>query len=136
MTIESAERFGLSQLHQIRGRVSRGSFPGYVCVFPSTDNAEALERLQAFVDCDDGFELAETDFRLRGPGNLFGERQHGLPPLRIADLLRDGELLHQAREHARQLVDQDPELAAPEFAALRRMILARYGQALEISDVG
>ncbi len=136
MTIESAERFGLSQLHQIRGRVSRGAHPGYVCVFPSTHSAPAADRLQAFVDSEDGFQLAEMDFQLRGPGNLFSDRQHGIPPLRIADLLRDAELLGTARRDARAIIDADPDLNAPEFSALRRMIIARYGEALEISDVG
>jgi ATP-dependent DNA helicase RecG len=136
LTIESAERFGLSQLHQIRGRVSRGDHPGYVCVFPSTDNVEALSRLQAFVDSRDGFELAELDFRLRGPGNLMGDRQHGLPPLRIADLVRDGELLQTAREDARRIIDLDPRLENPSFGDLKRMLIARYGKTLEISDVG
>jgi ATP-dependent DNA helicase RecG len=136
MTIESAERFGLSQLHQIRGRVSRGNHPGYICAFPSTDNPAAIERLQAFVDSEDGFELAEMDFRLRGPGNLFGDRQHGLPPLRIADLLRDGELLQTARNDARSMIEADRGLAAVELTDLRRMMIARYGAALELSDVG
>ncbi len=136
MTIDSAERFGLSQLHQIRGRVSRGNHPGYVCVFPSSDDSPALDRLQALVDSDDGFALAEMDLQIRGPGNLFGDRQHGLPPLRIADLLRDGAMLQQAREDARELIAADPDLRAPEFADLRRMIIARYGTSLEISDVG
>ncbi len=136
LTIESAERFGLSQLHQIRGRVSRGDHPGYVCLFPSTDNADALSRLQAFVDCRDGFELAELDFRLRGPGNLMGDRQHGLPPLRIADLVRDGDLLQSAREDARKIIESDPHLNEPSFTNLKRMLVARYGKALEISDVG
>lgn len=136
MTIESAERFGLSQLHQIRGRVSRGNHPGYVCVFPSGDNPESSERLQAFVNSEDGFALAEQDLLIRGPGNLFGDRQHGLPPLRIADVLRDGKLLQQARRDAQALIERDPQLADPDFAALQRMIVARYGAALEISDVG
>ncbi len=136
MTIESAERFGLSQLHQIRGRVSRGNYPGYVCIFPSSENPDALERLKVFVESEDGFELAEMDFQMRGPGNLFGDRQHGMPPLRIADLLRDGALLQEARNDARVMIQSDPQLEAPELADLRRMILARYGAALEISDVG
>ena len=140
LTIESAERFGLSQLHQLRGRVSRGDYPGFVCAFPSVDPSDdetgVHERLQAFVDSENGFELAEKDFEIRGPGNLFSSRQHGMPPLRIADLLRDGQLLKQAREDARTLIDQDPQLSDPEFQRLRQMIVARYGAALEISDVG
>ncbi len=136
MTIESAERFGLSQLHQLRGRVSRGSHTGYVTVFPSTKNEHALKRLQAFVESQNGFELAELDFQMRGPGNLFSGQQHGMPPLRIADLLRDHEILQTARQDAQTLIAADPELGAPEFARLHQMIVARYGRALEISDVG
>lgn len=89
-----------------------------------------------FVDSQDGFELAEKDFQLRGPGNLFGSQQHGMPPLRIADLLRDGQLLQQARADAREIIDADPAMAAEEFKRLRQMIVARYGASLEISDVG
>ena len=136
MTIESAERFGLSQLHQLRGRVNRGEHAGYVCVFPSTENEVPHERLQSFVESQNGFELAEKDFELRGPGNLFGTQQHGMPPLRIADLLRDGQLLQDARNDARQVVDGDPALRADAFSKLRQMIISRYGSALELSDVG
>lgn len=136
MTIESAERFGLSQLHQLRGRVNRGEHPGYICVFPTTDSDQPNDRLQSFVECENGFDLAEKDFELRGPGNLFSSQQHGLPPLRIADLLRDGKLLQQARQLAQDLVQQDPDLNQPGWDDLRKMIVARYGSALEISDVG
>ncbi len=136
MTIESGERFGLSQLHQLRGRVSRGDHAGYVCVFPAGDDESGRQRLQTFVDSQNGFELAERDFAMRGPGNLFGSQQHGMPPLRIADLLKDEALLLQARQDARQLIEQDPDMAHPELARLRQMIVARYGASLEISDVG
>jgi ATP-dependent DNA helicase RecG len=136
MTIESGQRFGLAQLHQLRGRISRGKFPGFCCVFADSPNEEAQERLKAFVSTTDGFRLAETDFKLRGPGDLFGTRQHGLPPLRIADLDRDAELLVEARRDALMLVAADPGLAKDEHAKLRRMMLARYGKALELGDVG
>ena len=136
MTIESAERFGLSQLHQLRGRVNRGEHAGYVCVFPSTENEVPHERLQSFVESENGFELAEKDFELRGPGNLFGTQQHGMPPLRIADLLRDGQLLQDARNDARKVIDGDPALREDLFSKLRQMIISRYGNALELSDVG
>jgi ATP-dependent DNA helicase RecG len=136
MTIESGERFGLAQLHQLRGRVRRGGFPGFVCVFAQPTSDESRERLNAFAASTDGFELAEIDFRLRGPGDLFGIRQHGLPPLRIADLQRDAEILDRARQDARTIVAEDAGLEDERFARLRRMVLVRYGQALEISDVG
>ena len=113
MTIESGERFGLAQLHQLRGRISRGKFPGFCCVFGNPQTPESIERLNAFVASTDGFELAETDFRLRGPGELFGTRQHGLPPLMIADLLRDADLLVEARRDA---VEEGARRVAPAVA--------------------
>ena len=136
MTIESGERFGLAQLHQLRGRISRGKFPGFCCVFGDPKTPESIERLQAFVSSTDGFKLAEIDFRLRGPGDLFGVKQHGLPPLRIADLLRDTDILIEARRDAQELVAADPGLAEEKNAKLRTMMLRRYGKALELGDVG
>ncbi|HLA84080.1 MAG TPA: ATP-dependent DNA helicase RecG [Thermoguttaceae bacterium] len=136
MTIENAERFGLAQLHQLRGRISRGRTPGYCAVFAETESDEAIARLEAFVSTTDGFELAEMDFNLRGPGELFGTRQHGLPPFRVADLLRDTAFLEEARHDAAELVASDPGLAHEEHAGLRRQMLARYGKVLELGDVG
>ena len=136
MTIEGGERFGLSQLHQLRGRVTRGKFAGYCCVFADAQTEESRKRLEAFVGSTDGFKLAEVDLEIRGPGDLFGTRQHGLPPLRIADLLRDAPLLDEARRDALELVAADPGLALPEHARLRRQMLARYGRVLELGDVG
>jgi ATP-dependent DNA helicase RecG len=136
MTIIDAQRFGLAQLHQLRGRIRRGKYPGYCALFSDPKNEEARTRLDALVQSDNGFELAEIDFKLRGPGDLLGTRQHGLPPLMIADLERDRELLVEARADAQSLVSADPQLAAPELALLRRMVLARYGQSLDLGDVG
>ena len=136
MTIESGQRFGLAQLHQLRGRISRGRFPGYCTVFCDPQTDEARKRLDAFNDTTDGFRLAEIDFQLRGPGELFGTRQHGMPPFRIADLARDLDLLQEARGDAQTLVTTDPGLSHPDHARLRRMMLVRYGQVLELGDVG
>jgi ATP-dependent DNA helicase RecG len=136
MTIEHGERFGLAQLHQLRGRVGRGTHQGYVCVFASPGSDEATQRLQAFESSTDGFELAEIDFQLRGPGEFFGTRQHGLPPLMVADLRRDMEILQRARHVARTMVDEDPGLKAPSFHRLRKMMLNRYGTAMQLGDVG
>jgi len=136
MTIEGAERFGLAQLHQLRGRVSRGKQPGFCCLFADPTNEEAQERLDAFVETTNGFELAEIDFRLRGPGELLGTRQHGLPPLRIADLIRDAEIVKQAREDADALMEKDSGLADPAHAKLRRKVIAQYGKVLDLGDVG
>lgn len=136
MTIENGERFGLAQLHQLRGRISRGVHPGYLCVFAAPTSDDSRQRLDAFTRTTDGFELAELDFHMRGPGDLFGAQQHGLPPLRIADLNRDAEVLEAARRDASELIDQDPELAAPQWERLQRMVRVRYGEALDLGDVG
>ncbi len=135
MTIEDGERFGLAQLHQMRGRVSRGMHPGFVCVFAEGKTEQSRQRLEAFSKLNDGFELAETDFRLRGPGSLFSFQQHGLAPFRIADLVRDGDVLAEARHDAQTLVFGGL-LAQPEFVRLRQMVNRRYGQALELADAG
>jgi len=136
MTIDSAERFGLAQLHQLRGRIARGPRGGYCCVFASNEKEETLERLRLFTSTTDGFELSETDFRLRGPGNLFGTQQHGLPPLRVADLLRDISILEETKLAARAILEKDPGLAASGFRRIRQQMLKRYGMALELGDVG
>ena len=136
MTIEGGEWFGLAQLHQLRGRVSRGTHPGYVCVFANPATDDAVQRMDAFTRTTDGFELAEIDFSLRGPGDLFGTRQHGLPPLRIADMVRDVSVLEEARPAAQALIAADAELSNPAYARLKRMVLVRYGEALDLGDVG
>ena len=136
MAIEAGERFGLAQLHQLRGRVSRGSFPGYCGVFADPQTEEAQQRLEAFVSTTDGFRLAEVDFELRGPGELFGTRQHGLPPMRIADLTRDAEILAETRRDADEMAAQDPDLSLPQHARLRQLVVTRYGQSLDLGDVG
>ena len=121
MLIEGADRFGLSQLHQFRGRVGRGEHKSY-CILLSDDPSEvAKERLAALEQIDDGFKLAEVDLELRGPGDFFGTRQSGLPDLKMARL-SDRELLTVAREEASRLIEQDPELAAPEHAGLAKRI--------------
>jgi ATP-dependent DNA helicase RecG len=137
MVIDSPERFGLAQLHQLRGRVGRGKFAGFCGVLTAEGASEqARERVAAFAATTDGFELAEMDFQLRGPGDLFGTQQHGLPPLRIADLRRDHAILDEARREAQSLFAADPGLKQPEHARLRRQMLVRYGNALELGDVG
>ena len=136
MTIENAERFGLAQLHQLRGRVGRGKQPGFVCAYSPSDLPEARQRLEAFASTSDGFELAEVDFQLRGPGDLFGTKQHGLPKLRVADLQNDFEILQTARERARELLAEDPGLQQPDVAALRDRVERRYGNTLQLGDVG
>ena len=137
MVIDSPERFGLAQLHQLRGRVGRGKLAGFCAVMVNEELSEqARARLDAFASTSDGFALAEMDFQLRGPGDLFGTQQHGLPPLRVADLRRDQKILEEARREAKQLFAADPGLKNPDHARLRRQMLVRYGNALDLSDVG
>ena len=100
------------------------------------DAPETRQRLEAFAKTTDGFELAEVDFQLRGPGELFSTKQHGLPRLRVADLQSDVEILVQARHDARQLLADDPELNSPELLELRKRVHLRYGSSLHFSDVG
>ncbi len=135
MVIEHAERFGLAQLHQLRGRVGRGSRGGR-CVLVARGTSEKSEaRLRAMTETTDGFRIADADLGIRGPGDFLGTRQSGhLPELRIADLLRDTRLVAVAREQARRVVDADPRLeAAP---ATRRAMRQRWGARLDLSEVG
>jgi ATP-dependent DNA helicase RecG len=136
LTIESAERFGLSQLHQLRGRIGRGKNPGYCTVFCNAETDDAQKRLKAFEKLSDGFKLAEKDFEIRGAGDLFGTQQHGIPPFRVADLVRDKDVLLEARSDAVELVRNDPGLSRPEHAKLRKQMLSRYGAVLNLGDVG
>jgi len=136
MVVEHADRFGLAQLHQLRGRVGRGSTQS-LCVFlgeSTTDDGK--QRLEAIGNTDDGFVIAETDLRIRGPGEVFGSRQSGLPPFQIANLATDGELLRVAREDAHAWIEKDPELGAPGVAALKNKLWLTYGKALGLGDVG
>ncbi len=137
MTILDADRMGLAQLHQLRGRISRGSFPGYVCVFAKPGVApEENARLSVLASTDDGFRLAEQDLQMRGPGDLLGTKQIGLPPLRIADLVRDSEVLVHARRIAQSIVEKDPNLDLAEHSKLKRQVTQRHGAVVELSDVG
>ncbi len=135
MLIEQPERFGLSQLHQLRGRVGRGADESY-CILLGDVSPEAAERLQIFVRTEDGFEIAREDLRMRGMGDLFGERQSGVPTFRIADPLRDEALNERARAAANALLARDPGLEKPEHAGLRRVLGERYARSLELFRVG
>jgi ATP-dependent DNA helicase RecG len=119
MIVENSERFGLAQLHQLRGRVGRGAAKSF-CVLISDSGSElAARRGKALEQTNDGFQIAEMDLLLRGPGDLFGVRQHGLPELKIADPARHIEVVHEAGEDVKALFAEDPLLEAPEHAALR-----------------
>ena len=135
MVIEHPERFGLSQLHQLRGRVGRGAEQSY-CILLGDVSPEAKARLDVFVETEDGFEIARADLRLRGMGDLFGERQSGEPTFRVADPLRDEALSDVAREVAERVLASDPELTRPEHASLKSTLQTRYSRALELFRVG
>lgn len=132
MVIDNAGQFGLSQLHQLRGRVGRGSEHSY-CLLIAEKTANS-QRLEAMVATSDGFKIAEMDLQLRGPGEFFGTRQHGLPEFRLADLTQEMSLLHQAREDAITLLQNDPNLRA--HAALREAVQQQFADTLELSAVG
>ncbi len=131
MMVENADRFGLSQLHQLRGRVGRGSEKSWCLLFSAADNEEAQRRMEAMRDISDGFKLAEVDLELRGEGSLFSERQSGLPDLRLAKLRRDFPLLKRAREDAFKLVEEDPRLEAEENRQLLREVRRRFSRDLD-----
>ncbi len=149
MVVEHAERFGLAQLHQLRGRVGRGAKASACYLIadspaiaatpnaPDTGTNEiAVARLAVMEKTNDGFVLAEKDMELRGPGELFGTRQSGLPPFKVADLMRDRELLAMARRDAAEWVERSPILAAPEEALVRRRLFKSFGESLGLGDVG
>ena len=157
MTIIDADRLGLAQLHQLRGRVGRGSYPGFVGLFPSQSKtidpankpnsntttasdsdpqSEEIQRLESFAKIHDGFELSQIDLRKRGPGDILGTKQTGLPEFIIADLARDEDVVMIAKEMAAELVESDPTLTRPEHAKLLRQVVAKHGKSIAIGDVG
>jgi ATP-dependent DNA helicase RecG len=138
MIVEHAERFGLSQLHQLRGRVGRGAARSSCLLVAHFRQAgqDARERLEAMARTQDGFEIARVDLKLRGPGELLGTRQAGQQLLEVADLYRDEAILEEAREEARALVDADPGLARPEHAAAAEALRTRWAGRLSLAQVG
>jgi ATP-dependent DNA helicase RecG len=126
MVVENAERFGLSQLHQLRGRVGRGDWPSYCILISDAKNEEAQHRLRVMQETTDGFRIAEEDLKQRGPGDFFGQRQHGLPMLSIADLMKDGASLREAQRTAKELLNADPDLISPEHNGLRQGVMRLF----------
>jgi ATP-dependent DNA helicase RecG len=139
--IEHAERFGLAQLHQLRGRVGRGAQQSYCLLLASrmphgrTGGGDAAQRLEALVKSSDGFAIAEEDLRIRGPGEFFGLRQWGVPEFRAANLIRDGAMLEQARQEAFALLTSDPQFAEPAHASLRHAMLTKWKAKLDLGSV-
>ena len=134
MVIENAERFGLSQLHQLRGRVGRGGHESFCILVAGDRSRKTQQRLDIMVKNTDGFAIAEFDLRLRGPGDLRGTRQSGLPELTIGDLVNDVDIIEEARALAKQMLEADPELAAP-WAQRLTLELRRRSSAVMIREV-
>jgi ATP-dependent DNA helicase RecG len=135
MVILNAERFGLSQLHQLRGRVARGKFRGYCFLFSDSDAPEAISRLSILERTADGFEVAEQDFELRGPGDILGTRQHGALPLRFLSHVRESDLLELARDEASRLI-RSGEFDTEKFAMLKVRVLERFSQMMDLPRTG
>jgi ATP-dependent DNA helicase RecG len=128
MLIENAERFGLAQLHQLRGRIGRGEHKSYCVLLASEPSSEAAAKLAVLEKTSDGFEVAEADWELRGPGDLLGTAQSGLPTLKIGDLRKDAQLMKRARTTAMSIFELDPQLEWPENQRFRKLIVEQQGR--------
>ncbi|NIO06609.1 MAG: DNA helicase RecG, partial [Deltaproteobacteria bacterium] len=137
MMVEHAERFGLSQLHQLRGRVGRGGDPSYCYLLQyGKQSREAERRLQAMEELQNGFKIAEVDLQLRGPGEILGTRQSGLPDFRLASVSRDHQLLLEARKEALEWLAGDPLLKGKESRAMKEVLKHRWSGRLELGGIG
>lgn len=136
MVIENAERFGLAQLHQLRGRIGRGKHDSYCILLSDPRTEDAKKRLKALTETVDGFAIAEEDLELRGPGEFFGTHQHGLPEIRFGNIVADMEIMEQARREAFELVRMDPNLSAAEHKTLRGNLRSRFKGQADLIHVG
>jgi len=132
MVIENAERFGLAQLHQLRGRVGRGSDQSYCYLIQGNETDVARQRIRIMCESTDGFRIAEEDLHLRGPGEIFGTRQHGLPEMHISDIVRHGDVLEKARKAAAEILQEDPGLMSDSYAELRRRVEKMFGEDIKL----
>jgi ATP-dependent DNA helicase RecG len=128
MLIENAERFGLAQLHQLRGRIGRGSYKSYCILVSEEKSRQTLEKLAVLEKTTDGFEVAEADWTMRGPGDLLGTAQSGLPALKLGDLIKDAALMRHARAAATAIVAADPGLESRENQRFRQLIVEQQGR--------
>ncbi len=136
MMIENAERFGLSQLHQLRGRIGRGPYTSYCILISDPENDNAKTRLSAMTEAQDGFQIAEEDLKQRGPGDIFGTRQHGLPEVRFGNIISDMEIMEIARKEAFRLVEDDPEIKKHENRFIRDNTYKRFKGRLNLARIG
>ena len=132
MVIENCERFGLAQLHQLRGRVGRSGHQSYCILVCGSDSETARKRNEIMCSTEDGFIIAEEDLKLRGPGEIFGTRQHGLPELNITDLVKNADMLEKVRYVARDLIDRDPEMELPEHSELKKRVKKMFGEKIQL----
>jgi ATP-dependent DNA helicase RecG len=137
MVVEHAERFGLSQLHQLRGRVGRGEHPSQCILLAQYKKSDdARRRLKIMEQTNDGFKIAEEDFAIRGPGEFLGTRQSGIPDFRIANILRDVKILSEARNEAFRLIEKDPTLSLPAHSVTKIVLRERWKGRLELASIG
>ena len=136
MIVEHAERFGLAQLHQLRGRIGRGAAKSTCILLAEPATEEAERRIQVMTETTDGFRIAEEDLRLRGPGEFFGTRQHGMPDLLVGSIIDDTDLLRLARKEAFEWIKRDPALARPESQPIKRALAKRFADAIRLIEVG
>ena len=122
MVIENAERFGLSQLHQLRGRVGRGEHRSYCIMLCGTSGEAVSERMKIMCETNDGFKISEKDLEIRGPGEFLGTRQHGLPAMKVGNLMSDMQILRDAHDAAAKILESDPMLEKPEHSELKKKI--------------
>ena len=135
MVIEDAQRFGLAQLHQLRGRVGRSEYQSYCILVSDPKTDEGKERMKIMARSNDGFEIAEEDLKLRGPGEFFGTRQHGMPDLKVADIIRDQDILEEARKDAFKLVRSDPQLDKPQHQLLKKFLTKSFDYDFELIEI-
>ena len=135
MVIEDAQRFGLAQLHQLRGRVGRGKYQSYCILVSDPKTDEGKERMRIMTESNDGFVIAEEDLKLRGPGEFFGTRQHGMPDLKVADIIRDQKILEKAREDAFEVVYNDPKLEKGKHRLLKKFLMKSFNYDFELIDI-
>jgi ATP-dependent DNA helicase RecG len=137
MLVEHAERFGLSQLHQLRGRVGRGDWPSWcLLVADCHPQSDAATRLRVVEACADGFQIAEADLRMRGPGEFLGTRQAGLPDFHVANLVRDTKILEEARREVEVWLEKDPRLRSEPSRQILQVLANRWEGKLELGEIG
>jgi ATP-dependent DNA helicase RecG len=136
LLVEHAERFGLNQLHQLRGRIGRGPKKSYcILITPGDINEEARQRIRMMEKTTDGFKIAEEDLRLRGSGEFFGTRQHGMPDLQFADLVDDQKIIQTARKDAFAIIDRDPQLRFPENETIREYFQKHFVEKFKLIKI-